>query len=168
MILFVVGIVLLALVIVSQNATLSTALGGLLGTSIPQSLIESFAQGIATAEGFYVSGSIPQQANNPGDIADNGVTQWTGDSGQRITSANGASIIVFNSVQDGWNALYQLVTTILSGSGSYNSAWTLAQVGEHYANDAGQWAENVAEALGVSTSTTVAQLVASATGSQSA
>ena len=133
-------------------------------SSIPQTLIESVAQAIATAEGFYSDGSIPQQANNPGDIADNGFTSWTGDTGGRLTSGNGSAIIIFDSVSDGWNALYKLVNTILSGGGSYSTSMTLSDLGSTYADDPVNWPVNVAHVLGVPVTTTIAQLVAGAGG----
>jgi hypothetical protein len=154
----IVALVLLAVVLAGWALSSAGSLPSILGGSVSSAIVQKFAQAVAYAEGFYSGGSIPSLANNPGDIADNSVTEWAGDTGQRITSANGAQIIVFDSVQDGWNALYQLVETILSGGGSYSSSWTLAQVGAHYANDAGEWASNVAAYLGVPVTTPISQI----------
>ena len=137
------------------------SLGGFSLSGIATNATKLIAQAIATAEGFYVSGSIPQTANNPGDIADNGVTQWTGDTGQRITSANGAQIIVFDNITDGWNALYGLIGAILAGEGSYSGASTLQQIGEIYSGGSQAWVNNVASTLGISPSTNLSQWASS-------
>lgn len=64
-------------------------------------------QAIARQEGFYTAGTIPQRANNPGDI------EW-GDFARRhgatsyITAAGGHQIAVFPDTGTGWDALYAL------------------------------------------------------------
>lgn len=123
-----------------------------LGQPSPQA--QALAQAIALAEGFNVNGSIPQRANNPGDITDVG-QNFSGDTGQRI----GQNIIVFATPSDGWNALYSQVNLILSGSDPlYPSTDTLSMVGGTYANDPVNWPANVASVLGVSVNTTLGEI----------
>lgn len=111
---------------------------------------DTLAQAIARAEGFYVAGSIPQRANNPGDLE-------VGDVGH---GKLGEGITVFANPQAGWQALYHQVDRMLLGlSKVYLPSMTLAQVGMKYSGDP-NWAKNVAEALGVDESITLAQLAA--------
>lgn len=107
--------------------------------------IVNLAQAIATAEGFYVTGSIPQQANNPGDLV---VPGWTG-------TVLGANISVFDSVNAGWNALYaQLYLILTGGSAYYNLDMTITDMANVWtATQQASWASNVAAALGVTVST---------------
>lgn len=110
----------------------------------PQS-ITNLAQAIATAEGFYVLGSIPQQANNPGDLK---VPGWTG-------PTLGTGIAIFQSVDDGWNALKKQLYLILTGqSAYYNLDMTITQMAATWtATQPDAWAQNVAAGLGVDPST---------------
>lgn len=104
--------------------------------------IKSFAQAVARAEGFYVPGSVPQRAHNPGDLK---VPGWTGD------SLGGIS--VFANDAAGWDALYRQLYRILTNQSSYYTldmsildmarTWTATQQTA--------WAGNVANFLGVST-----------------
>jgi hypothetical protein len=107
--------------------------------------IKRFAQAIAKAEGFYVAGSIPQRANNPGDLK---MINWDG-------PTLGEGISVFQSVDAGWSALYRQLYLILSGqSGVYNLDMTIAQMGAKWtATQQSAWASNVAGYLAVSPST---------------
>jgi hypothetical protein len=122
---------------------------------ISDSLIQRFSQAIATTEGFYVSGSVPQRANNPGDTTDagdvgNGVIQTDG--------PNGAKITIFSNATDGWNELYRKVRRMLSGASEvYLLSMTVEEVGMKYSGDA-NWGKNVATALGVQPTTTLAEI----------
>lgn len=151
------GGLILLLAIFGVGAYLLFTNGGALLGMASSALVESIATAIATAEGWYVQGSIPQQANNPGDLADpNFSLNLSGDTGQRIGSAG---IVVFDSAQSGWQALYNQVNLMLSGnSGVYSPSMTIAQVGQIYSGGDPNWAANVAKALGVSTTTTLAEL----------
>lgn len=104
----------------------------------------AFAEGIARAEGFYVSGSIPNRAKNPGAIK---VPGWTG--------ANLNGISVFDSVDQGWAQLYRQLWAIVTGSsGVYNLDMSIADMGDRYEADPGDaWSVNVASYLGVPRST---------------
>src|SRR5271170_7327738 len=72
----------------------------------PNNVVQQFAQAIATADGFYVAGSIPQQANNPGDLE-------LGDQGNGVL---GEGITVFPDLTSGWNALYSQVSLMFNGT----------------------------------------------------
>jgi hypothetical protein len=107
-------------------------------------IIQTFANAIAVAEGFFIAGSRPQRTNNPGDI----------------------NLATYGSVQEGWQALYnQVYLMFYGGSQYYNPSQTIAQVGYIYADGAhdptgaSNWASNVASALGVTTDTTLQQLL---------
>jgi hypothetical protein len=132
---------------------------GILGvgsvTGSPSAIVQLLAQAIAAAEGFGVAGAIPTLANNPGDITQAG-QNFPGDTGQTMGSAK---IIVFDTVQDGWNALYVQVGNMLSGNDTlYPSTLTLEQAGLQYSGGSSAWVANVAAALGVDPSTTLGQL----------
>ena len=106
-------------------------------------------QAIAQAEGFNVPGSIPQTANNPGDLE-------VGDIG---FGTLGQGITKFGSLDDGWTALANQINIIVSGQSSYYSPnATLAQVGATYSGGDPNWANNVASVLGVSVNTPFASL----------
>ncbi len=118
---------------------------------VNSAMVEAMMQAIARAEGFYVNGSLPQRANNPGDLTDDGDVGYG--------TLGGAHITVYASVDDGWAALRKKVTRMLAGhSRTYPITLSLAQVGQLYANGDSNWANNVAAALGVSTDTTLADL----------
>ena len=130
---------------------LAIAGGGALMISIPPGefpdIVKRFAQAIATAEGFFVNGSIPQKNNNPGDIM------------------QGGQYVVYSAIADGWQALYaQVYKMFFGGSLYYNSGMTISQVAYYYAdggNDpsgAANWAQNVAKYLGVTPDTTLDSL----------
>jgi hypothetical protein len=130
---------------------------------ISQELIQKFSEAIAQAEGFYVQGSIPQRANNPGDTTDagdvgNGVIQTGGPAGAKIT--------IFSNVTDGWNELYRKVRRMLSGASEvYTLDLSIEQVGEKW-SDTPTWGQDVAEILGVPATTTLAELAAADLKSQ--
>jgi hypothetical protein len=135
---------------ITPSESFSTSLLG------PSPMVQQFAQAIALAEGFNVSESIPQRANNPGDITDVG-QGFPGDTGQRI----GQNIIVFDTAANGWNALYAQVQLMLSGNDPlYPASATLQQVGGVYASDPVNWPANVASVLGVSINTTLGEIAA--------
>lgn len=122
---------------------------------VSEQIVEIVARAIAKAEGFGIAGAVPTRANNPGDLTQAG-QGYAGDTGQTL----GANIIVFDTVENGWNALYRQVRLMLSGgSGVYSLADSIEAVAAKYtATDAGAWAQNVADALGVDPSVTLGQL----------
>lgn len=115
--------------------------------------IVSLAQGIARAEGFYLQGSAPQRAHNPGAIK---VPGWNGP----ITGTEGISVFASDDV--GWEALYrQLDLIATSRSGVYSLNMTLDEMARRWtATQQSAWAANVAFSLGVSTSTRLSQVLA--------
>lgn len=107
--------------------------------------IKQFGHAIARQEGFYVTGSVPQRANNPGDLV---MPNWTG-------PTLGAGISVFDSPDAGWNALYRQLWLILTGaSNRYNLDMTIADMGAVWTTtQKTAWSTNVANYLGVSVDT---------------
>ncbi len=105
--------------------------------------IRSFAQAIAHAEGWSVPNSIPRRANNPGNLK------------MGAPTLAGSGITVYESADQGWNALYrQLGLIVGGGSAHYDLGMSIEQMGATYEADPGNaWARNVASYLGVSTST---------------
>lgn len=104
--------------------------------------IKAAARAIAKAEGFYVAGSIPQRANNPGDLKP---PNWTGP-----TLGNG--IAVYASADAGWSALYkQLYIIVTGGSSRYTLDDTILDMARTWTggDNAGAWARQVASQLGV-------------------
>lgn len=129
-----------------ECATVSNR-SGLAG--LGQVSITPLMQAIAQAEGFNVAGSIPQRANNPGDLE-------VGDIGYGTL---GQGITVFGSVDDGWAALANQINMIVTGQSSYYSPTeSLAQVGATYSGGDPNWANNVSSILGVSVNTPFASL----------
>lgn len=120
-------------------------------TTYPQG-IKTLASAIARAEGFYVTGSIPQRAHNPGDLK---VPGWAGP-----TLGNGIS--VFQDDQAGWNALYKQLYLILTGQSShYTLDDTILSMAQTWTTTQSQaWAGNVAGYLGVPTSTPLWKVMA--------
>jgi hypothetical protein len=110
---------------------------------------QRIAEAISVAEGFGVEGSIPQRAHNPLDLK-------LGDCGFGVL---GEGITVFKDDDAGWAAAVHQVTGMLSGhSHYYKPEMALSEVGMIYSGDP-NWAPNVAKALGVPVTTTLAQLV---------
>jgi hypothetical protein len=117
---------------------------------IPTTQVQAIAKAIARAEGFYVQGSVPQRANNPGDLKE-------GDKGYGLIDDK----TVFPSPGQGWNALYAQVQAILDNrSKYYNSGMTIAEIGMVYSGGDPNWAQNVADTLGVDTETPIGQVSA--------
>lgn len=118
-------------------------------TAYPDALVRA-AQAIARAEGFYVSGSVPARANNPGDLKN-------GDVG--FGAING--ITVYGSVDAGWQALYRQLWLIVTGqSAVYNLDMSVREMGARWtATEPDAWAANVAADLGVSASTPLYQVI---------
>ena len=124
-----------------------------------EALIQAFATAIAHAEGFYVAGSVPQRANNPGDLTDDGDV---GNGFIQTSGPMGAKITVYSTVEDGWAALTKKVARMLNGASHvYTPDLTILEVGMKYAGSA-EWAANVAARLGVDTRTTLAEYASGA------
>ena len=76
--------------------------------------VEELAQAIARAEGYYVSGSLPQRRNNPGAL-----------------KLDGNEITQFATPSEGWAALHRQLEKILNGeSAFYTPDMSIRQVAE--------------------------------------
>ncbi len=119
---------------------------------VPTTAVQKIAKAIAKAEGFYVQGSIPQRANNPGDLE-------RGDIGFGVISLK----TIYPSAGQGWEALYHQIGIMLDNSSAvYGPTWTIQDVADEYVSgmqsdtkDAAAWAQNVADTLGVSVDTQI-------------
>lgn len=118
-------------------------------TTYPQGILNT-AQAIARAEGFYVSGSIPQRAHNPGDLKVPGLPTLAG------------GITQFPDDAAGWSALYKQLYRILTGQSAYYTPDdTIAQMADNWtATQKTIWGQNVAMFLGVPTSTHLWEVLA--------
>lgn len=132
------------------------------GVSLPYypRKVNDLASAIARAEGFYVPGSIPQRANNPGNLKS---PTWTY-AGEREGSTLGAGIVVFQTADAGWAALKRQIMLIVSGeSNNYSLSMSIAQMDSVWTGNATEgraWSDNVALAFGVNPSTTLGEALA--------
>lgn len=110
----------------------------------------TLADAIAKLEGYGAGNNIPTVANNPGNLE-------LGDIGfGTLNAANGNKITIFGSVQDGWTALENQLTKIVSGNSAYYKPdTTLAQFGKTYSGSP-TYGNDLASALGTSPTTSVA------------
>ena len=130
---------------------------------VSEELIIKFSQAIAKAEGFYVADSVPARANNPGDLTDDGDV---GLGFIQTSGPYGAKITIYASEADGWAALYRKVQRMFAGASKvYTLDLTIMEVAIKYAGSA-EWAQNVAQQMGVDTRTTLAQLASADIQSQ--
>jgi|SRR5579872_1924775 len=106
------------------------------GSQVPPNVL-AIAQAIAQAEGFYVSGALPQRQNNPGDLS------------------NASGIMTFSDMAAGWRALYGQINLMISGgSHVYSPTDTITQISQKWTTDVppgaqANWAANVARSLGL-------------------
>lgn len=158
---FIISLVVIAAVVALYFAYQSTQGGDQVGGATPDpnmpqtgqafpgvslTSIYNMSYAIAVAEGFYAAGSVPQQANNPGDL----------ELGSQGYGTIGGKTI-FASLSAGWEALYNQVYLILSGKSQYyNPSQTIAQMGLTYSGGDPNWAANVAATLSVTPDTTLA------------
>jgi len=120
------------------------------GTTNYGDSVRTFANAIAYAEGYGIPGAIPTVANNPGDLV---IPGWQ-------PTLGSAGIAVFDSVEYGWSRLYRQIALIIKGDSSYyRLSMSLADMGRIYAGGDPNWARNVASYLGVSTATTLGQVL---------
>jgi hypothetical protein len=118
-------------------------------TSYPQPIIQ-FAQAIARQEGFYVRDSIPARAHNPGDLKIPGKA-----------TLPGTSITQFASDDEGWQALYKQLWSIVTGkSNNYNLSMTIEEMARVWtATEQSAWAGNVATFSGATPGTPLWQVL---------
>jgi hypothetical protein len=123
---------------------------------VSEKLIQRFMHAVARAEGSGVSGSVPQRANNPGNLTDDG------DVGLGIIQTSGpfgAKITIYPTLEAGERALHDKLARMLNGNSRvYPLQFTIAQVGDMWAG-APEWAQNVAKDLGVPVDTQLTSLV---------
>ncbi len=98
------------------------------------------AEAIAHAEGFYVEGSIPQRAHNPGDLV-------LGDKG--FGTLGSEKITVFENEATGWAALEHQLTIIRTRqSHVYVPSMTIREMASHWTRtQPNEWAQNVCDGL---------------------
>jgi hypothetical protein len=110
--------------------------------------VNRIAVAIAHAEGYYDNGSIPQRANNPGDLE-------LGDIGYGTIEGK----TIFQNAILGWQQLYKQIGFMLSGTDPlWPPTMTLAEAGLKYSGGDPNWSKNVAAALGVPETITLAEL----------
>jgi hypothetical protein len=126
-------------------------------STMGSAITRKIAEAIAHAEGFYTgSGTVPQRANNPGDLKlkDN-----------PLGTIGGKTI--FQTVEEGWAALEKQIEWMLTGqSRIYSPDMTIQEVANWYVNgtaspnaDSVAWANNVARRLGVSPETPIGTIL---------
>ena len=127
------------------------SLGGVMPDVNVSDQVQKIAQAIATAEGFFVSGSRPQRNNNPGDMTQDLIGKSTGKDG---------AFVVYATPDDGWANLYAQVQKWLDGSSSHATAnSTITEIAGFYTTtDQSAWATNVANELGVSVDTPIGEV----------
>lgn len=133
----------------------------------PGSKTDLLARGIATAEGFYVTGSRPARNNNPGDLEISG-DQGVDPGGFGIfSSADYAQALagLADARTDGWAALFSECARILAGTArvcplGVDTPWTTVAEGYDQGGDAlTAWLPNVANIAGMDTTGTVGDWV---------
>lgn len=114
--------------------------------------VKLMSQGIAIAEGFFVTGSRPQRNNNPGDLTVDTINAGIGKDGP---------FIIYATEDDGWRALYKQVELIFTNASRiYDSNMSIRQIAQKYTTtDQLAWAENVARTLGISIDTPISTLI---------
>jgi hypothetical protein len=113
--------------------------------------VVAFAQAIAKAEGFGPPKNLPTRCNNPGDLE-------IGDQGLGTNNEK----TIFETEQDGWNALEGQVRWMLTGNSHiYDLTDTILEVAEKYTggDDPEAWASIVAQQLGITVATTLESYV---------
>ena len=155
------AVVILILAVVSKSQASTGSLDFMSvpsGSLNPTQGIIAMAQAIAEAEGFFVPGSIPARAHNPGDLTQGDF----GDTGVYLTSSSGAQIIVYPDDQAGWNALYEKLQNIANGTSSvYSPDMTLQQFADKWTStQQSSWAENVASSIGADINSVIGGLLA--------
>lgn len=109
--------------------------------------LDNIAEAMARFEGFYLpNGSVASRTNNPGNIGN-----YSGNTN------------TFADVGDGWDALYDWITSHASA----HPDWSFSDLINYYVNgsttdtsqNAGPYAQYVADYVGVDPSTPVSQVI---------
>jgi hypothetical protein len=124
--------------------------GGYVDTSAG-TITVMLAEAIARAEGFYVKESRPARNHNPGDMTADLIGKSIGKDGSFVQYAND---------NDGWLNLYAQINAWLNGTSKHATAEsTIDHIASFYtATEQDIWARNVANYLGVETSTAIGDL----------
>ncbi len=107
--------------------------------------VDALAKAISIAEGSNPSW------NNPGSL-----TKSFGFSNQGPQNADG--VLKFSTLNDGWQALYVQIQDILEGHSHFTLSETLDEFGLRWSGNP-NWSVNVARELGVSTNTTLGEVL---------
>ena len=125
-------------------------LGGLATSAETEQLTQSFgkplsdfADAVGHAEGVYTVGSRPYRNNNPGDMI-------LAPPASNYTDKSDGTYAVFDSMQDGWQALEDQLDLIRRGaSARYNPNMTFTDMAAVYSPQGNlAWAKNVSIFLG--------------------
>lgn len=124
-----------------------------------ENAVQQIAEAIGYAEGVYQIGSRPQRNNNPGDLT----VDVAG--GARAVGMDGP-FMIYATLEDGWDDLRQLVRTMLDNTSRiYNRDMTILQIAREYTSTQQvEWAQNVANRLGVSLDTRLSDVIPAAVG----
>ena len=115
-----------------------------------QAKIEQFISAIAHAEGFGVPGAIPTVFHNPGDLG-------PGDTGYPGEFHDGSNVSKLPDDETGWGFLRRKITRAFTGeSHVFSTSMTIAEFAQEYAGDWQNWSRNVAQYLGVTPDTVIA------------
>ena len=117
-----------------------------------EQLIDAFANAIAFAEGYYVTGSRASRNNNPGNLT----VDLTG----KAISKDG-TFVVYATILDGWEALKKQAAMIIDNTSQiYNSGMTLMEIAQRYTTtEQTAWATNVASRLGIPVDVPISSLL---------
>jgi len=108
--------------------------------------VDALARAISIAEGSNSSW------NNPGSL-----TKSFGFPNQGPQNADG--VLRFDTLNDGWQALYAQIQSILEGRSHFTLSETLEEFGLRWSGNP-NWSVNVARELGVTTDTTLGEVIA--------
>jgi hypothetical protein len=118
--------------------------------------VSALANAIAKAEGTSAT------ANNPGSLTSGDVPDDS-----ILGIFNSAGVVIIDTLENGWNFLKNKLQNILDGNSSvYSPNMTISEFAQTYTggDNADGWANTVANELGVSTDTTLAQAEAQYNG----
>jgi len=124
--------------------------------TVDQQKLDSFSKAVADAEGFGVKHAIPTRYHNPGDLKT--IPSAAKLPGQKAIGKGGH--VVFKSDAAGWAALKDQIAKMVDGrSKHFNPNMTLQQVARKYAGNWRPWVKIVSRELGVTPSTTLAEIL---------
>ena len=124
--------------------------------TVDQQKLDSFSKAVAHAEGFGVKHAIPTRYHNPGDLKT--IPSAAKLPGQKAVGKGGH--VVFKSDAAGWDALKDQIAKMVDGrSKHFNPNMTLTQVAKRYAGNWRPWVKIVSRELGVTPSTTLAEIL---------